>query len=171
MCANLTTSAASPAGKNIDCVTWPSLTKCALIWPPLLHHLLVRILMCHLAEFDKMCANLTISPAPPGGKNTVKHLLFAWPYFREAINWDIFTILYFSDLSFLFYDPYIRNYWRGIYFRASLLSRNYAKIKSSRIKSVLQYWLRHLAEFDKMCANLTTSPAPPGCKNREFQKL
>ena len=31
---------------------------------------------------------------------TVKHLSFAWPYFREATNLDIFTRLYFSDLSY-----------------------------------------------------------------------
>ena len=40
----------------------------------------------------------------------------------------------------LLYNPYNRNYWRGPYFRVSMLSRIYAKIKSSRIKSVLQYW-------------------------------
>ena len=33
--------------------------------------------------------------------NTVKHLLFAWHYFREAITEDIFTRLYFRDLSYL----------------------------------------------------------------------
>ena len=36
---------------------------------------------------------------------------------------------------FLFYS-YIRIYWRGLNFRVSLFSRIYAKIKSSRIKSV-----------------------------------
>ena len=30
--------------------------------------------------------------------NTVKHLLFAWPYFREVINVSIFTRLYLRDL-------------------------------------------------------------------------
>ena len=50
MCANLTTSPAPPAGKNIDCVTWPSLTKCVLIWPPLQLHLLVRILIVSLGR-------------------------------------------------------------------------------------------------------------------------
>ena len=42
----------------------------------------------------------------------------------------------------LFYNPCIRKYWRGLYFRVSMLSRIYAKIKSSRIKSVLQYCKR-----------------------------
>ena len=74
--------------------------------------------------------------------NTVKHLLFAWPYFRETL-----LIIYSRDFIFathhiFFYNPYITNYWRGLYFRVSMLSRIYAKIKSSRIKSVLQYsWL------------------------------
>ena len=30
---------------------------------------------------------------------TVKHLLFAWPYFREAIIHDLFTRLYFRDVE------------------------------------------------------------------------
>ena len=33
------------------------------------------------------------------------------------------------------------NYWRGLYFRVSMVSRIYPKIKSSRIKGVLQYLL------------------------------
>ena len=30
-------------------------------------------------------------------RNTVKHLLFAWPYFREVVTDDLFTKLYFRD--------------------------------------------------------------------------
>ena len=41
----------------------------------------------------------------------------------------------------------IRNYWRGFYFRVSMLSRINAKIKSSRIKSVLQY-ITHLSLYE-----------------------
>ena len=47
----------------------------------------------------------------------------------------------FAIYHFFFYYTYVRNYWRGLYFRVSLLSRIYAKIKSSWIKSVLQYLL------------------------------
>ena len=32
---------------------------------------------------------------------TVKHLLFAWPYFCELMTLDLFTRLYFCDYSFL----------------------------------------------------------------------
>ena len=45
----------------------------------------------------------------------------------------------FATHHIFFYNPYITNYWRGLYFRVSILSRIYAKIKSSRIISVLQY--------------------------------
>ena len=31
--------------------------------------------------------------------STVKHLLFAWPYFREATILNIFQRLYFRELS------------------------------------------------------------------------
>ena len=42
----------------------------------------------------------------------------------------------------LFYDPYRKNYSRQLYFRISILSRIYAKIKSSRIKvfTVTNLW-------------------------------
>ena len=33
--------------------------------------------------------------------STVKHLFFAWPYFRELMTLDLFTRLYFRDYSFL----------------------------------------------------------------------
>ena len=33
--------------------------------------------------------------------STVKHLLFAWPYFREVISLDLFTRLYFRDSSYI----------------------------------------------------------------------
>ena len=33
--------------------------------------------------------------------HTVKHLLFAWPYFRETIAQYLFTRLYFRDSSYL----------------------------------------------------------------------
>ena len=45
----------------------------------------------------------------------------------------------FAMLKIFLYNTYIRNYRRGIYFRVRMRSRIYAKIKSSRIKSVLQY--------------------------------
>ena len=32
---------------------------------------------------------------------TVKHLLFAWPYFREVISKDLFTRFYFRNSSYL----------------------------------------------------------------------
>ena len=41
----------------------------------------------------------------------------------------------------LFYNPYIGKYWQGLYSRIYVPSRIYEKIKSSRIKSVLQYLL------------------------------
>ena len=53
-------------------------------------------------------------------------------------------MIYSRDFMFairliFFYNPYIRNDWRGPCFRVSKLSRIYAKIRSSRINSVLQY--------------------------------
>ena len=33
--------------------------------------------------------------------NTVKHVFFAWPYFRELMTFDLYTRLYFRDYSFL----------------------------------------------------------------------
>ena len=56
---------------------------------------------------------------------TVKHLLFAWPYFRYFIS---------AICHILFYNSLIKNYWRGLYFRVCMLSRIYAKIKSTQIK-------------------------------------
>ena len=32
---------------------------------------------------------------------TVKHFLFVWPYFRKTTTWDIFTRVYFQELSHL----------------------------------------------------------------------
>ena len=64
-------------------------------------------------------------------------------------------MIYSRDFSFaichlFFYNTYVRNYWRGLYFRVYLLSRIYAKIKSSRIKSFLQY----LWNIDRCCRNI-----------------
>ena len=70
---------------------------------------------------------------------TVKHLLFVWPYFREAIIHDLFIWDYiFAIHDNFFYSPYIRIYSRGLYFHVFMLSRIYAIIKTSQIKSVLQ---------------------------------
>ena len=41
--------------------------------------------------------------------HTVKHLFFAWPYFRELMTLDLFTRLYFRDFHFLYYNTYMRN--------------------------------------------------------------
>ena len=61
-------------------------------------------------------------------------LIFArsppWIYSRDFI----FTI----SLMF-FMNPYIEKYWQGLYFHTSAFSRIDAKIKSPRIKSILQY--------------------------------
>ena len=32
---------------------------------------------------------------------TVKHLFFAWPYFREVIDQNLFTGLYFRDYEII----------------------------------------------------------------------
>ena len=71
--------------------------------------------------------------------NTVKHLYFAGPYFREPTTRDIFRRLYFCDYQLIVLKFYQEKYWRRIYFRVPVTSRIYAKIKSSRIKGVLQY--------------------------------
>ena len=55
---------------------------------------------------------------------------------RSHLQWFIHEILV---SRFAISSSIILTYWRGFYFRISLLSRIYAKIKSSRIKSVLQY--------------------------------
>ena len=65
-------------------------------------------------------------------------------YSRDLIFTKQSPMIYSRDFSFaichlFFYNTYVRNYWRGLYFRVYLLSRIYAKIKSSRIKSLLQY--------------------------------
>ena len=67
-----------------------------------------------------------------------KTLIIPWPYFAKPS-----LIIYSRDFIFatrhiFFYNPYIEYYWRELYFRVSMLSQIYAKIKSSRIKSVLQ---------------------------------
>ena len=81
--------------------------------------------------------------------HTVKHLLFAWPYFRNAIIWEIFTRLYFHDLSYYQYNAYIRNYWRRLYFCNSMFLRIIVKIKSSWIKSIYirSYWKQYFSPF------------------------
>ena len=69
-------------------------------------------------------------------KNTYysRDLIFARPspmvYSRDFI---------FAICHIFFFNPHIRNYWRGLYFRVSTLSRIYLKIRSSRIKSDLQF--------------------------------
>ena len=70
---------------------------------------------------------------------TVKHYLFAWPYFRKPIAHDLFRDFIIATHRIFFYNLYIRNYWRGLYFHVSMLLRIYAKTKSSWIKSFLQY--------------------------------
>ena len=72
-------------------------------------------------------------------KTTVKHLLFVWPYFREVISLDLFTRHYFRDSSYiLLYSLHQKLLARTLFLRLYALA-NYAKIKSSRTKSVLQY--------------------------------
>ena len=64
---------------------------------------------------------------------------------RVTLLWRDHQLGYTHRTSFsrfcliLLYIPYIRNYWRGLIIRVSVLSRIHVKIKSSRIKSVLQY--------------------------------
>ena len=65
-------------------------------------------------------------------------------YSRDLIFARSSAKIYSRDFIFaihhiFFYNPNNRNYWRGLYFRVPMLSWIYAKIKSSRIKSVLQY--------------------------------
>ena len=54
----------------------------------------------------------------------------------------------------LFYNLYIKKYWQGLYFSVSIISWIHAKIKSSQIKSVLQYPLKStkaLKSRDRTC--------------------
>ena len=60
----------------------------------------------------------------------------------------------FVSCHILIYNPYIRNYWQGLYFCISVPPRIYAHIKSSLIKHVLQY-IYHL-----------TRATPSRCKIR-----
>ena len=61
---------------------------------------------------------------------------------------------YIRDLLYLvLYNTYIGNYWRGLYFRVYMLSRIYAKIKSSRIKSVFEYPSVHLLTVRRIDVN------------------
>ena len=63
-----------------------------------------------------------------------RDLIFARPL-HWIYLWDFISAIY----CILVYITYITNYWRGLYFRVLVPLRIYAKIKSSRIKSVLQY--------------------------------
>ena len=65
----------------------------------------------------------------------IRVTLFSWGHHPECIH----EIIISRFVVLLFYNSYIRNYWRWLYFLVTGLSRIYTKIKSSRIKSVLQY--------------------------------
>ena len=52
-------------------------------------------------KFANMLARLIMWDNFNDTKCTVKHLLFACPYFLEATTQDIFTGLYFRDLSYI----------------------------------------------------------------------
>ena len=94
---------------------------------------------------------------------TVKHLYFVWPYFRELTAFDIFTRLYFPDYPFIVQKLYHEKYWRGVYFRVSMTSRIYLKIKSSRIKGVLQYILCRNRYLHAQCKHILLTGE---CKSR-----
>ena len=62
-------------------------------------------------------------------------------------------MIYSRDFTFTIrrifsYYPYIRNYWRGLYFRVPMISRIHAKIKSSRIK--VSYSIRDTNQFSAL---------------------
>ena len=59
---------------------------------------------------------------------------------------------YICDLSSLALNPYTRNYWRGLNFSISCLSRIYAKLMSSRIKGIYTYM--HFCYFSNVCRNV-----------------
>ena len=63
----------------------------------------------------------------------IRVTLFSRNHCSSFIHETLFSRLVRSSSN-----PYITNYWRGLYFCVSMLSRIYAKIKSSRIKSVSQ---------------------------------
>ena len=96
------------------------------------HHLNKDYKLCKIIK-EALATFLLVWP-------TVKHLFFVWPYFCET---TILNKLHSRDFTFancppLFYNPYMINYWRGLYFNVSMVSWIYTKIKSSRIKGVLQ---------------------------------
>ena len=67
----------------------------------------------------------------------------------------------FANCQILSNNPYDRNHWRGLNFRIMMSSRIYAKIKSSRIKSVLQYIVITLSVSlsvypSTLCCNMIT---------------
>ena len=59
----------------------------------------------------------------------------------------------FAISHIFFYNPFIRNYWRGLYFRVSMLSRICAKIKSLRIKKCFTV-MTSFTEFNKSHGHL-----------------
>ena len=66
------------------------------------------------------------------GHFTVKYLLFAWPYFREAITLDLIheaSLSLFAISSSVILIKNIMNDWRWLYFCVSMLSRIFAKNK------------------------------------------
>ena len=66
-----------------------------LIWMYILNNV-------HLRNFNKIdTPNHITTDKICEMDNTLKHLLFPWPYFRDAINHDLFTRRYFRDMQFL----------------------------------------------------------------------
>ena len=86
-------------------------------------------------------------------------LYFARPPLRIYIRDFILAICHI-----LFYNSFTRYYRQGLYIHVSMLSRIYAKIKSSPIKSVLQY-IRSLILFCQMY------PGPCGRKFPDAEEI
>ena len=67
-----------------------------------------------------------------------RDLIFARSSSRIYLQDFIFI---FTIFHILFYNPFIKNYWRGLHFLNMMPSRIYVKIKSSQMKSVLQNFI------------------------------
>ena len=84
--------------KDLQCLsTWLLILQCLKIC------VYAYLMQTGVANYEQFLFNFI----------TVKHLFFALPYFRNVSAFDIFTRLYFRDLTYLLLHNML---WRGFYF-------------------------------------------------------
>ena len=110
------------------------------LWQKCVHwyQWLVRYLIsnCKYEMFQVIFHLVRCFPFSSYPLSTIKHLLFAWPYFHKVITLDIFMRLYFCDLSHIVHEFLHQKLLARTSFSGLSAFANLCKIKSSRIKSV-----------------------------------